>query len=282
MIMKSYEVNPTAFYSNSDGSVSAFQGLSTASAHQLVTIICNQLDQVTYQALLSKTLDALINFGLDSVRRENTCRLEAMQIDLSNAPDRYNLLHILNSFAEGGDRMTLGDRELQKYLEETSLKLISASERVKEQRLPTWQEIAESYYTESDPFSMNVDRSVYLFKGVSADIGEPVIIKRHDLFQFRQDFELSNDLTAAINAGLEQARVQHSNTCKILALQFNTKEAPKRYVLDHVLEAVERDLGREIEERQRTHRGFSECELWSFLQQSASALVFAHGKVRAP
>jgi serine/threonine protein kinase len=50
------------------------------------------------------------------------------------------------------------------------------------------------------------------------------------------------------------------------------------YSVFHILEAMEKDVGREIVERQAGNRRFTETDLVAFLGQTASALAFAHNK----
>lgn len=83
-----------------------------------------------------------------------------------------------------------------------------------------------------------------------------------------------------MNTGLAQARAEHPHTCAILQLHFEVTEAPKHYYVDHILEALDRDLGMEIKKRYSKARPFSEWELWYFLAQTVRALASAHAKVR--
>jgi len=135
----------------------------------------------------------------------------------------------------------------------------------------------EGYEVEPDPFYVNPYTAVGLFHGTSkAKSHFPVILKRHS-FDFIQDKSVQQHLTHCLNAALAQAKVQHPNSCKIHEVQLEIEK--NCCAIYHVLEALDRDVGRDIEERKRRKQPFSETELQTFLLQISSALACAHRKV---
>ena len=79
-----------------------------------------------------------------------------------------------------------------------------------------------AYEFDSHPFFFNRATNVRLYHGFSLNRGRiPVVIKRHDIYlvdkpQFLEDFN------HVINAGLAQARADHSNACKIIEIRIDT------------------------------------------------------------
>ena len=87
-------------------------------------------------------------------------------------------------------------------------------------------------------------------------------------------------LSHCIKTALVQARVDHPNICKILAMHLSIRDAPI-YYLEHILEGLDTDLEKEMKKRERDHRHFSELEIWNFLRQTMSVLTYLHSKVKA-
>lgn len=137
----------------------------------------------------------------------------------------------------------------------------------------------EDYEVSPSPFFINRNSGVRLFHSTSLQRhGLPVVVKRHDLFlvdkpQFLEDFN------HVLNAGLAQARVEHLNSCKILEIRLDCDVNENRYSLYHVLEALDRDLEREIDSRRQANFPLNEADFRTFLAQTSSALAFAHNKV---
>jgi serine/threonine protein kinase len=137
----------------------------------------------------------------------------------------------------------------------------------------------DGYELSSTPFFTNRNTSVRLFHGVSLLRNSlPVVIKRHDLFlvdkrQFLEDFN------QVMNAGMAQARAEHSHSCKILELRLDFETSENRFSLYHILEALDRDLQKEIETRRQANAPLAETDLRTFLAQTSSALANAHKKV---
>jgi len=138
----------------------------------------------------------------------------------------------------------------------------------------------EDYILEPQPFFISQDNSVWLFKGIStARFGVPIVAKRHEFSLLRDKGQFSERLNAALNAGLAQARVDHPHSCKIMEIRLDISAAPNQYFVYHFLEALEKDLYQEVEQRKKRRNPCSEQEMWNFLEQTASALSFAHDKV---
>lgn len=136
----------------------------------------------------------------------------------------------------------------------------------------------DGYEIESEPFYTNYETSVSLYRAISlARNRRPVVIKRHYLVPLLSKGiqQLANQ---ALNAALNQAKVQHRNSCDILELHLEVEE--QSCVISHILEALDTDLGKDIEERRPKKKHYSEDELRAFLLQVGSALELAHSKVR--
>lgn len=132
------------------------------------------------------------------------------------------------------------------------------------------------YEVQEPPFFVNRQTNVKLFHGVSLKRNrQPVVIKRHDVFLGRSKTDFLEDLCMVLNTGLTQARLEHANSCKIIEFRVDVDLEHKCYTVFHILEAMERDLEADIEERKRPA---SEEELKKFLQQTSSALAYAHDK----
>jgi len=141
----------------------------------------------------------------------------------------------------------------------------------------------DGYELEPAAFFINDDGSVTLFRGTSLEHDrKPVIVKRyqleHNRFGPREDIQ--RKFHRVLKIGMAQTRVDHPNFCKILDMKVDFSNYPEEVNVFHVLEGLDVDLGREIEERKRAARPFSEAELRSMLAQIASALAFAHSKVK--
>lgn len=136
----------------------------------------------------------------------------------------------------------------------------------------------EGYEISPTPFFINRSSGVRLFHSTSLQHSLPVVLKRHDLFlvdksQFLEEFN------HVLNAGMAQARVEHLNSCKILEMRLDCDVNENRYSLYHVLEALDRDLEKDIESRREANFPLNEADFRAFLTQTSSALAFAHSKV---
>ena len=136
----------------------------------------------------------------------------------------------------------------------------------------------DGYRLDSRPFCINREASSSLFRGISSN-REPVVVKRYELSRFGPGGDIQREFHRVLKMGMTQTRVDHPNFCKILDMKVDFSNYPEELTVFHVLEALDVDLGREIEERKMAARPFSEAELRSMLAQIASALAFAHSKV---
>lgn len=120
----------------------------------------------------------------------------------------------------------------------------------------------------------NHDTLVTLHRAIShVRDDRPVVLKEHE-FREMEHPETQERITSCINAALNQAKVQHPNICDILEVQFQAKGSD--CFIYHVLESMETSVAKDIKEG----KVYSEEEMIMFLQQTASALAFAHSKVR--
>ena len=139
----------------------------------------------------------------------------------------------------------------------------------------------DGYELERVPLYVNSNRTLKLFRGTSLEHDrKPVIVKRYDLSHFGPGEDIQREFHRVLKIGMTQTRVDHPSFCKILDMKVDFSNYPEELTVFHVLEALDMDLGREIEERKRTARPFSEAELRSILVQASSALAFAHSKVK--
>ena len=138
----------------------------------------------------------------------------------------------------------------------------------------------EDYRLEPQPFYISDDNSVWLFKGSStARNGAPIVAKRHEFLLLRDKDQFSKRLNEALNVGLAQARVDHPHSCKLLEIRLDISGAPEQYFVYHILEALKSNVWQEVEQRKKRPNPCSELEMWDFLEQTTSALSFAHDKV---
>jgi len=271
--MDNYQVGQAPFYTSPNSSVAVFKYSSRDRPNSPVTVIRCQLLRTAYQAHFPETIDAVLNAALDKARTEDksTCKIVEVQVDLTEAPEQYTVVETLDAEPDG-------ETELREYLEEASRVLLAARNPSSS---PQRQGITERYQVEPDPFYISDTGSVSLFKGSSrARSGHSIIVKRHEFSAFQGKEKLHNELAKAINTAIAQARVEHPNICRVLEIHLDTSYAPKRYYLSHILEALDRDVDMEIDKRRRQQRPMSDWELWGFLEQTASALAYAHSKVR--
>ena len=133
----------------------------------------------------------------------------------------------------------------------------------------------DGYQLETDPFYVNIETSVALFKGFSLARNLPVVVKRHD-FNLIQVKAVQVRMVQTFNAALAQAKVQHANACEILEVQMEIERT--NCTIYHVLEALDTDLAHDIEARKKTERPYAEEELRQVLLQTANVLVSTHSK----
>lgn len=275
--MKGYEVDSAPFYTSHDGSVWALKGLSKTRGGLPVVVICNELTRARHPANLIEKLNEVLNLALRHAHEEDKTlwKIIEMQIDLKAAPKAFRLFRILKfNFPEEAKetRALPSDEELQIHLQRNSVSIFGRRSAYDDK--PVGSDRHELYRFDPEPFYVNSDNSVRLFKGVTED-EVPVVCKRHEFLIGIP--ELQEKLAAAIDIALAQARVHHSHTCKIMAVKIAV--TPKSYLIEHILEQLKRDVALEIEEHQKTNTPLSETALWKFLHQTASALETAHSKV---
>jgi len=139
----------------------------------------------------------------------------------------------------------------------------------------------DGYVLEADPFFVNPRTFTSLFRGTSLEHDhKPVIVKRYKLDYNELGDRFQREFHRVLKMGMTQTRVDHPNFCKILDMKVDFSNYPEELTVFHVLEALDMDLGMEIEERERSASPFSEAELRSILVQASSALAFAHSKVK--
>lgn len=262
--MDRYEVDQSPFYASPDGKVSAFNGRSRERDNRPIIIIRHDLEAEAYKDRLPEILNANLNSGLEQARGEHHSpfKLLDIQLDLRHSPKNYTVfLSLETAKPQGDDGATLW---ATLYEKSTQTEAAKARYRIK-----------------GEPIYHNPTTFVKIFKGELLAFDLPVIIKRQEFFLEQYGSDLPMNIAKAIKAGLIQARVEHPNTCQILEMHLDIREAPGKYCLDHVLEALERDVGEEIKLRSKGQKRYmSESELWGFIVQTASSLAYAHSKVR--
>jgi len=269
--MERYQVEQEPFYTGPNRLILAFRGHSDDRNNRPITVVSHLLLRTKFQAYF---MDAVINAGLEKARvsGKNACKIVEIQVDLSQAPESYSILHIIDTTADRAEeQMNSGETGLGQYLDEAAQLMT---------RSPSRQDLSERYEIEAEPFYINQGSGVKLFKGVHiARKGLPIIVKQHEFLALQHHNRLSNELAQAINTAIAQAQVEHPYTCKVLEMHLDISKAPKQYRLSHILEIFDRDVGMEIEQRRKQRRPMSECDLWSFVGQAASALAYAHERV---
>lgn len=234
--MEGYEVDKAPFYTSPDGCVLAFKGLSKDRSNHHITLIHQTLIPAMYKDQFSYITDEVFSISLEQARTEKQRGLKILeiQVDFKKVPEEYSIFHALdcddgqkNERIEG--RKYFGEEELIEYLQNNALKLAEATQKPLDS-----YEIEEKAFFEND--------NVRLYK----DLSGLIVVKCHEFSIFRNEFNLSSELAKAINTGLVQARVQHPHICRIIAMYLETSKAPSRYYLDYILEALERDVWREI------------------------------------
>ena len=107
--------------------------------------------------------------------------------------------------------------------------------------------------------------------------GQPIVAKCHQI-QFEDKVKFIEEFTKVMNTGLAQARVEHPHFCKILDFVLDVDMEQRTFFVYHILEDLESDVGRVIEERKRDQRIPNEDEVMTFLAQTTQALAYAHSK----
>lgn len=129
-------------------------------------------------------------------------------------------------------------------------------------------------YRQTEQLDFNPGSLVTLDRAVSLDRNNlPVVLKKHE-FRNIELPETQQLITSCINAALNQAKVRHPHTCDIIEVQFEARG--QDCVIHHILESLETSVGKDIKQG----KVYTEQEARAFLQQTASALAFAHSKVR--
>ena len=129
-------------------------------------------------------------------------------------------------------------------------------------------------YRRTEQLDFNHGSLVTLHRAISLTRNDlPVVIKEHE-FRQMELAETQQDITSCINAALSQAKVQHPHTCDILEVQFEARGTD--CFIHHILESLDTSVGKDIKQG----KVYTEQETRAFLQQTASALAFAHSKVR--
>jgi len=112
---------------------------------------------------------------------------------------------------------------------------------------------------------------VTIYQATCLARNRPVVLKKHE-FHMIDEPGTQDQINVCLNAALFQAKVQHPNSCEVLEVKVHIEKA-NCYVY-HVLEALDTSVGKDVEAGKR----YEEPELRQFLQQTASALAFAHSK----
>jgi len=137
----------------------------------------------------------------------------------------------------------------------------------------------DGYELDSSPFFTNNTGEVSHYRGISLKYSRrPVIARRYCITCQKDPQQL--ELNRVLGIGTVHVRMDHPNVCKVLELKVDCRNYPNEVYVFHMLEGLDVDLGMEIEEREKAARPFSEAELRSILAQIASALAFAHSKVK--
>ena len=134
----------------------------------------------------------------------------------------------------------------------------------------------------SEPFFFNRETQVKLYYGTSRKDGKPIVAKCHEIQYVKcSKAEFTKQFNKAMNTGLAQARIDHLHSCKILEICLDVDISKNIYFVYHILEALDKDLGKEIEERKRRQQIPRENEVQTFLAQTSAALAYAHSKAIA-
>lgn len=132
----------------------------------------------------------------------------------------------------------------------------------------------DDYQLELQPFYVNPDTEVSLFKGTSRSRNNlPIVSKRHE-FHFIQTPQTQKSICQSLNAALAQAKVQHPNVCDVLEVQLEISGT--NCTVYHILESLEGSAWQDITAGKRS----TEVEMRNVLYQTSSALACAHSKVR--
>ena len=127
----------------------------------------------------------------------------------------------------------------------------------------------DAYEIEPEPFFMNCNTPVKMYRARSKALGREVIIKRYEC----------ENITVVQRRVLEafvQIRVEHPHSCRLI--EPIVELVGSKHFVSLVMEKLNSDVGKEIKERQNSNRPFSEEELRKFLDQIGQALAFAHAK----
>ena len=124
-------------------------------------------------------------------------------------------------------------------------------------------------------FASDPDTHTTLLYGERLEDSLPVVVKQRH-FTHLQDPDTQRAITRYLNAALLQAKVQHPNICDVLELGLQMDQS--HCIISHVLEALDTDLAKAVQERTETEHLFRETEVINIALQTAAALSFAHSK----
>lgn len=132
--------------------------------------------------------------------------------------------------------------------------------------------IMEEYEVDQEPFHSNDESKIYIYRA-SRNVDQRPLIVKEKRFNQVQEKETQKRMNLFLNAGLIQGKVQHPNSTDILEFQLKIDE-DDNWSLYYILEALDTDLGKDIEAR--TENPFTEAELLDIALQVADALMYAH------
>jgi len=133
-------------------------------------------------------------------------------------------------------------------------------------------EVLVGYRLQPAPYPGNAYTQVSFFQGTNCN-NFPVVVKKHD-FGALIIGDTREQVEKAMNAGLEQAGIQHAHICPVYEVRLVI--TGKSCSVFHVLEPMETNVGQDIEDRKKSNQPYTEAEMWAFLQQVSEALAYAH------
>lgn len=165
--MDGYQVDQAPFCTDPDGSVVAFKGHSIKRENRPVTVISHELTHITYKAQLPAVLDDVLNISLEQAHGEEQRGLKVLEIrvDVSNAPEKYVVYHIMDTARVGqdGGHEASAETLLLEYMQKTAVKLMAAAEIAKKSDDQTGKGVSKHYRIDDYPFYVSEDGSVCLF-----------------------------------------------------------------------------------------------------------------------
>ena len=267
--MDGYEVESAPFYISPDGLILLFGGVSKE-RQGLPVVIRQHLFPLQFDSTNLSIYQSL-NAVLTQAKTQHPFYRDALDVLFDFSDSQCIISYVL----DGRDldptrRSAYTEVEIQTFLPPT----VDSNKSVQT------GDIARDYNLAEIPFHNNIGTNVSLYMGRNKT--SDIVVKAHE-FNLVTEADANKRIAQALSTALVQARVQHSHTCDILEVNLRFVKAGangRLCCVYHVLEVLESDIYKDIQQRKTSKSPYSEAELRDFLIQTSEALVYVHSKGR--